>query len=86
MTPAEAVRGHAEGEYGMLPPTVTVLRELLPVRSPAEALTVAGQRILTPVLGAAELVGDRMTIRWPGYEELTIDGRYPEEGQSDDPQ
>ncbi|GAA1963753.1 NUDIX hydrolase [Kitasatospora viridis] len=79
LTPAEAVRGHAEGRYGMLPPTVSVLRELLPVRSAAEALTAAGTRTLTPVLGEAELMGDRMTIRWSGYDELTIDGHFPEE-------
>ncbi|MCC9311686.1 NUDIX hydrolase [Kitasatospora sp. RB6PN24] len=81
LTPAEAVRGHAEGRYGMLPPTVTVLRELLPVRTAAEALAASADRTLTPVLGTAEVVGDRMTIRWSGYEELTIDGHYPEEGQ-----
>lgn len=87
LTPAEAARGHAEGRYGMLPPTISVLRELLPARTAREALELAGRRTLTPVLGQAELAGDRMTIRWPGYEELTIDGRYPEEGPpTDDPQ
>lgn len=80
LTPAEAVRGHAEGRYGMLPPTVSVLRELLPARTAHEALELARRRTLTPVLGQAELAGDRMTVRWPGYEELTIDGHYPEEG------
>ncbi|MFI6850450.1 NUDIX domain-containing protein [Kitasatospora sp. NBC_00085] len=78
LTPAEAVRGHEEGRFGMLPPTVTVLRELLPVRSAAEALAAASGRSLDPVLGRAEVRGDRMTVRWPGYEELTIDGEFPE--------
>ncbi|MFE0462198.1 NUDIX hydrolase [Kitasatospora sp. NPDC058965] len=79
LTPAEAVRGHAEGRYGMLPPTVSVLRELLPLRAADQALAAAERRTVTPVLGRAELTGDRMTIRWPGYEELTIDGQYPEQ-------
>lgn len=87
LTPAEAVRGHAEGRYGMLPPTVSVLRQLLTARSTREALQASEGRDLTPVLGAAEVTGDRMTIRWSGYEELTIDGTYPEEGPpNDDPQ
>lgn len=79
LTPADAVRGHEEGRFGMLPPTVSVLRELLPVRTAAEALDAAVGRALPPVLGRAEIRGDRMTVRWPGYEELTIDGDFPEE-------
>ncbi|MFE9428239.1 NUDIX hydrolase [Kitasatospora sp. NPDC006697] len=82
LPPAEAVRGHAEGRYGMLPPTITVLRELLPLRSAAEALAAAERRTLTPVLGEAEIMGDRMTIRWSGYDDLTIDGHYPEDDPS----
>ncbi|MFJ9695887.1 NUDIX hydrolase [Kitasatospora sp. NPDC101183] len=78
LTPAEAVRGHAEGRFGMLPPTVTVLRELSPARSAAEALAAAAGRRLEPVLGRAEVRGDRLTVRWPGYDELTIDGEFPE--------
>lgn len=80
LTPAEAVRGYTEGRYGMLPPTLSVLRELLPHRTAREALDAAAARELAPVLGEAELAGDRMTIRWSGYEELTIDGSFPEEG------
>ena len=64
----------------MLPPTLSVLRELLPHRTAREALDAAAARELAPVLGEAELAGDRMTIRWSGYEELTIDGSFPEEG------
>jgi hypothetical protein len=82
LSPADAVRGHAEGRYGMLPPTVSVLRELLPLRSAGEALAASERRTVTPVLGQAEVAGDRLTIRWPGYEELTIDGHYPEEDPS----
>ncbi|WP_329488528.1 NUDIX hydrolase [Kitasatospora sp. NBC_01246] len=79
LSPAEAVRGHEDGVFGMLPPTVTVLRELLPVRSAAQALEAAAGRSLQPILGTAEVRGDRMTVRWSGYEELTIDGDFPED-------
>ncbi|MBO1414525.1 NUDIX hydrolase [Streptomyces sp. FH025] len=78
LTPAEAVEGYREGRFGMLPPTVTVLRELSSVRTAAEAVAVADDRVLAPVLGRAEVRGDRMTVRWPGYDELTIDGEFPE--------
>lgn len=78
LSPAEAVDGYAEGRYGMLPPTVTVLRELVGVRTAAEALSAAADRRIEPILGRAELAGDRMTVRWSGYEELTIDGHYPQ--------
>ncbi|MGX4738308.1 NUDIX hydrolase [Kitasatospora griseola] len=77
MTPADAVTGFHEGRFGMMPPTVTVLRELTPMRDAAEALTAAADRDITPVLGRAELAGDRMTVRWPGYDELTVDGVFP---------
>ncbi|MFJ5922440.1 NUDIX hydrolase [Kitasatospora sp. NPDC092948] len=77
MTPADAVAGFHEGRFGMMPPTITVLRELTPVGSAAEALSAAAGRKVTPVLGWAELDGDRMTVRWPGYDELTVDGVFP---------
>ncbi|MCG6499132.1 NUDIX hydrolase [Kitasatospora sp. A2-31] len=77
LTPAEAVRGREEGRFGMLPPTVTVLRELMPVKSAAEALQAAAGRSLDPILGRAEVRGDRLTVRWAGYDELTIDGLFP---------
>ncbi|MER5639315.1 NUDIX hydrolase [Kitasatospora sp. NPDC002227] len=77
LPPAEAVRGHAEGEYGMMPPTITVLRELLPHPTAEAAVAAAADRRISPVLGRAELAGDRITVRWSGYEELTIDGHFP---------
>ncbi|MFB7665912.1 NUDIX hydrolase [Kitasatospora sp. NPDC056138] len=77
LPPGEAVQGQAEGRYGMLPPTLTVLRELLPVRTAQEALTAAAARRIEPVLGRATVAGDRLTVRWSGYEELTIDGHFP---------
>lgn len=78
LAPAEAVAGYEEGRYGMLPPTVTVLRELLPARSSADALKLADDRTIRPVIGQAEVSGDRMTVRWSGYEELTIHGEFPQ--------
>ncbi|MGW6913380.1 NUDIX hydrolase [Kitasatospora sp. NPDC054939] len=77
LSPAEAVRGYREGRYGMLPPTVTVLRELQSLHTAAQALDAAEDRVLEPVLGTAEVRGDRITVRWAGYEELTIDGEFP---------
>ncbi|MEV4615764.1 NUDIX hydrolase [Kitasatospora sp. NPDC049258] len=77
LSPAEAVEGYQAGRFGMLPPTVTVLRELLTARTAAEALDAADHRIISPVLGKAEVAGDRMTVRWSGYEELTIEGDFP---------
>lgn len=77
LTPAEAVEGHAAGRYGMMPPTVTVLRELLPAGTAGQAAVLAADRKIEPILGAAELAGDRITVRWSGYEELTIDGIFP---------
>ncbi|MFJ1707839.1 NUDIX hydrolase [Kitasatospora sp. NPDC088346] len=77
LSPTEAVEGYEAGRIGMLPPTVTVLRELLPAGSAAEALAAAEHRVISPVLGQAEVAGDRMTVRWSGYEELTIDGEFP---------
>lgn len=78
LTPADAVRGWEQGSYGMLPPTVTVLRELRPLGTAAQAVEAADERSLEPILGRAEVRGDRLTVRWPGYEELTIDGYFPE--------
>jgi len=77
LSPAEAVEGWTAGRYGMLPPTITVLRELVPARTAAEALTAAAERTVRPILGQAEVAGDRMTVRWSGYDELTIDGDFP---------
>ncbi|MFC8718699.1 NUDIX hydrolase [Kitasatospora sp. NPDC057198] len=77
LTPAEAVAGFESGGFGMLPPTVTVLRELLPLRSAAGLPGAAAERRVVPVLGRAEVAGDRMTVRWDGYDELTIDGVFP---------
>jgi 8-oxo-dGTP pyrophosphatase MutT (NUDIX family) len=77
LTPADAVAGFADGRLGMLPPTVTVLRELMPLRSASAAPTAAAERSLKPVMARITLVGDRVTVRWPGYEQLTVDGIIP---------
>ena len=73
LAPAEAVRRVAEGEYLMLPPTVTTLRELLPYASPAQALAAAAGRTVRPVLGRATAGADgSLTVDWPGYPELAL--------------
>ncbi|MFB9366949.1 NUDIX hydrolase [Kitasatospora sp. NPDC001664] len=79
LSPAEVVEGYGEGRYRMMPPTVTVQRELLTVRSAAGAVAAGADRKVVPVLGRAETSGDRLTVRWPGYEELTIEGIFPPE-------
>jgi 8-oxo-dGTP pyrophosphatase MutT (NUDIX family) len=77
LTPTDAVAGFADGRLGMLPPTITVLRELMPLRSASAAPTAAAERSLKPVMARITLVGDRVTVRWPGYEQLTVDGIIP---------
>ncbi|MFJ6212260.1 NUDIX hydrolase [Streptomyces sp. NPDC092296] len=74
---AEAVAGFEAGRLEMLPPTVTVLRELAPLATPQAALAACAGRSLAPVLAQTRLDGDRVTVRWPGYEQLTVDGFFP---------
>ena len=50
---------------------------LVLLEAESQALAAAGRRSIAPVLGRAEIAGDRMTVRWPGYDELTIDGDFP---------
>ncbi|MGA5702056.1 NUDIX hydrolase [Peterkaempfera bronchialis] len=73
MGPAEAVAGVEAGRMGMLPPTVTVLRELAPLTTAQAALAASGDRSLAPVMAETRVDGDRVTVRWPGYEHLTLD-------------
>ncbi len=75
--PSEAVRGFEAGQLGMLPPTITVLRELAPLTSPRTVLEAAATRTLAPVMARIRVDGDRVTVRWPGYERLTLDGVFP---------
>lgn len=78
--PAAAVAGFEEGRLGMLPPTVTVLRELAPLGTPAAALAASRDRRLDPVMAETAVDGDRVTVRWPGHEHLTLDGIFPPAG------
>ncbi|WP_177226134.1 NUDIX hydrolase [Actinacidiphila rubida] len=72
LPPSEGVEGYGRGEMVMLPPTITMLRDLLPYSSADAALAAASGRDLTPVLARAELdaSGD-VVLTWPGHEEFT---------------
>lgn len=77
MAPSEAVAGFRDGRMGMLPPTISVMHELAPLAAPGEALEAAVGRSLAPVMARSEVDGDRVTVRWPGYEHLTLGGSFP---------
>jgi 8-oxo-dGTP pyrophosphatase MutT (NUDIX family) len=78
LAPEQAVAHVGSGEFLMLPPTVSTLRELLPYRTPVEALAAAGQRAVTPVLARAVVEPDgRVAVSWPGYPELTMRSERP---------
>jgi len=73
LTPAEAVQRVDSGEFLMLPPTLTTLRELLPYTDPARALAAAYGRSIQPILAQAVIGSDgRLSISWPGHPELTM--------------
>ena len=73
LEPSEAVKRADNGEFLMLPPTVTTLRELLPYATPAEALAAAGGRTVSPILARGEVDADgRVSVSWPGHPELTM--------------
>ncbi|MGP3951462.1 NUDIX hydrolase [Streptomyces sp. 7N604] len=69
--PEDAAAGYDRGELLMMPPTITMLRELRAYGSAAEALASAGERDLTPVLARAELRGGEIVLSWPGHDEFT---------------
>ncbi|MEV5005656.1 MULTISPECIES: NUDIX hydrolase [unclassified Streptomyces] len=71
IAPAEAAAGYDRGELLMMPPTIATLRQLVPCGSPAEALTAARSRDLTPVLAQARLVAGEVVLTWPGHDEFT---------------
>ncbi|QMU74649.1 NUDIX hydrolase [Streptacidiphilus sp. PB12-B1b] len=73
LAPAEAVKRADSGEFLMLPPTLTTLRELLPYGTPAEALAAAGARTVSPILARARITDDgEVSVSWPGHPELTM--------------
>ncbi|MFC7218101.1 NUDIX hydrolase [Streptomyces polyrhachis] len=70
--PAEAVVGYGRGELLMMPPTITMLRDLTAYETPQAVLAAAPGRELAPVLATASLAEDgRLTLSWPGHEEFT---------------
>jgi 8-oxo-dGTP pyrophosphatase MutT (NUDIX family) len=72
LRPADAVAGYDRGEMTMLPPTISVLRDLLPYGSADAALAAASGRDLTPVLARARLDDSGgVVLSWPGHEEFT---------------
>ncbi len=73
LEPSEAVKRADNGEFLMLPPTVSTLRELLPYATPAEALAAAGGRTVAPILARGVVDADgRVSVSWPGHPELTM--------------
>jgi 8-oxo-dGTP pyrophosphatase MutT (NUDIX family) len=76
LPPAEAVARAEAGEYLMLPPTITTLRELArhgDDGGPAKALAASADRTLAPVMAqfATDAAG-RVSVSWDGYPELTL--------------
>ncbi|MCT2589896.1 NUDIX hydrolase [Streptomyces sp. N2-109] len=69
--PADAAAGYDRGEFLMMPPTVTTLREIRHHPSAAAALSASADRDLTPVLARARLLGDDIVLSWPGHDEFT---------------
>lgn len=71
ITPREAAAGYDRGELLMMPPTIATLRQLMAYDTVAEALAVAPERDLTPVLATARLEEGRIVLAWPGHDEFT---------------
>lgn len=75
MPAADAVAGYDRGELTMLPPTITMLRALLPYGSAAEALAGAARSDLSPVMADATVGADgSVVLTWP---DRTPDGGAP---------
>ncbi|HEY2041683.1 MAG TPA: NUDIX hydrolase [Jatrophihabitans sp.] len=82
---AAALAEYEAGQRPMLPPTICTLTELLPFGTVAEALAVAGQRVITPVqpqirrAASGALVADlgNGTVLPLPAEFLTASGRKP---------
>ncbi|MEV6103119.1 NUDIX hydrolase [Streptomyces sp. NPDC051940] len=69
--PADACKGYDKGELLMMPPTITMLRDMTSYDTPAAVLAAAPGRDLTPVLAKAEIVGGELVLSWPGHDEFT---------------
>ncbi|MEY9968163.1 8-oxo-dGTP pyrophosphatase MutT (NUDIX family) [Streptacidiphilus sp. MAP12-16] len=72
LSPGEAVRRAESGEFLMLPPTVTTLRELEPYGAAAQALEAARKREIAPIMARAQIVDGRVSVSWSGHPELTM--------------
>ncbi|WP_327290356.1 NUDIX hydrolase [Streptomyces sp. NBC_01198] len=72
LRPADALAGYDGGELTMLPPTVTMLRDLLPYGSAAAALAAAPVGDLTPVIATATVdPAGAVVLTWPGHDDFT---------------
>ncbi len=72
LRPAEAVAGYDRGDLMMLPPTIAVLRDLLPYDSADEAMAAGSARDLTPVIATATVdASGEIVLTWPGHDEFT---------------
>jgi 8-oxo-dGTP pyrophosphatase MutT (NUDIX family) len=72
LRPERGVAGYERGDMVMLPPTITMLRDLLPFDSAAAALAASPGRDLTPVLARATLnESGGVVLTWPGHDEFT---------------
>ncbi|MGW2933326.1 NUDIX hydrolase [Streptomyces sp. NPDC001156] len=69
--PSEAAAAYDKGELLMMPPTVATLRQLVPYATAADALRIAPDRDLTPVLARARLEDGEVVLSWPGHDEFT---------------
>ncbi len=69
LRPADAVEGYERGDMVMLPPTVTMLRDLLPYPTADEALAAAPGRDLTPVVPYATVdeAAGSVVLSWPRH-------------------
>jgi len=74
LRPEQALESYRRGEARMLPPQLTTLTELSAYSSPAQVLEAAASREITPILGRPVVEDGRITVRWPGHEELTMEG------------
>ena len=74
LAPAEAVARVEAGEYLMLPPTVTTLRELTG-HDGVSALAAAAGRPLAPIMARAAVdPSGRISVSWDNHPELTLRG------------
>ncbi|WP_037574614.1 NUDIX hydrolase [Phaeacidiphilus oryzae] len=73
LRPEEALAEYRRGAYALMPPQLSTLGELRGYADAAEVTAAAGRRELLPVLGRASLDEEgRISIRWPGHAELTM--------------